>query len=64
MPEATSTPYLVALPISCEELDGGGGSFLPPPPTKCNRTMNGSTIAFVIYVIYLNYANHPFPFCI
>ena len=31
MPEAISTPNLVALPIISGELDRGGGLFCPPP---------------------------------
>ena len=30
MPEAFSTPNLVALPITSQELGRGGGAFLPP----------------------------------
>ena len=30
MPEAFSTPNLVALPITNQELGRGGGAFLPP----------------------------------
>ena len=34
MPEAFSTPNLVALPITSQELGRGGGAFLPPPQPK------------------------------
>ena len=34
MPKAFSTPSLVALNITSQELGRGGGAFLPPLPTK------------------------------
>ena len=34
MPEAFSTPNLLALPITSQELGKGGGAFLPPPQPK------------------------------
>ena len=42
MPEAFSTPNLVALPITSQELDRG--VFLPPPPTKIVLSNSPTTI--------------------
>ena len=42
MPEAFSTPNLVALPITSQELDRG--CFLTPPPTKIGLSNSPTTI--------------------
>ena len=42
MPEAISTPNLVAMPITSQELGGGKGMFLPP--SKKDVSDNPTTI--------------------